>query len=201
MFSKEYEELLGQGDNSSTSSLSTIEERANWEKQLNDLEEESEAQLKHIALLETQLEQLQKERLEEQAANRREMDQLAADLQSTQSRLIEVVEREAKLSHKLECLRDASSKSPNRPLSPTPKPGLLPPGYSPLKSKGWAKNQRQQAPCSSTSSSPCKSFEMATDGVDGRTPKVSLSRATILPYINQINEIAVGLAFDEPKSI
>ena len=49
----EYEELLlSQGDGeSTTSSLSTIEERSNWEKQLNDLEEEAELHLRQIANL------------------------------------------------------------------------------------------------------------------------------------------------------
>ena len=49
----EYEELLlSQGDGeSTTSSLSTIEERSNWEKQLNDLEEEVELHLRQIANL------------------------------------------------------------------------------------------------------------------------------------------------------
>jgi len=171
----EYEELLGQGDNSSTSSLSTIEERANWEKQLNDLEEESEAQIKQIALLESQLEQLQKEKEEEAARSQQELDLITAELQATKLMLADVLEREAKLITKLENLRDvpAVSKSPpsphlNRPLSPTPKPGILPSGYSPLKSKGWAKNQRSPA-----SLSPCKSFESTIDGVDGRQVPVT----------------------------
>lgn len=49
----EYEELLlSQGDGeSTTSSLSTIEERSNWEKQLNDLEEEVALHLRQIANL------------------------------------------------------------------------------------------------------------------------------------------------------
>lgn len=76
----EYEELLGQGDNSSTSSLSTIEERTNWEKQLNDLEEESEAQIKQIALLESQLEQLQKEKEEEAARSQQQLDVITVEL-------------------------------------------------------------------------------------------------------------------------
>ncbi|EFX84463.1 hypothetical protein DAPPUDRAFT_222984 [Daphnia pulex] len=168
---KEYEELLGQGDNSSTSSLSTIEERANWEKQLNDLEEESEAQIKQIALLESQLEQLQKEKEEEAARSQQELDVITAELEATKLMLADVLEREAKLITKLENVREnvpAVSKSPpsphlNRPLSPTPKPGILPSGYSPLKSKGWAKNQRSPA-----SLSPCKSYESTIDGVDGR---------------------------------
>jgi hypothetical protein len=167
----EYEELLGQGDNSSTSSLSTIEERTNWEKQLNDLEEESEAQIKQIALLESQLEQLQKEKEEEAARSQQELDVITAELEATKLMLADVLEREAKLITKLENVREnvpAVSKSPpsphlNRPLSPTPKPGILPSGYSPLKSKGWAKNQRSPA-----SLSPCKSYESTIDGVDGR---------------------------------
>lgn len=166
----EYEELLGQGDNSSTSSLSTIEERANWEKQLNDLEEESEAQVKQIAQLEAQLEQLQKEREEDKARSQQEIDQITGDLKSTKAMLIEATERESKLINKLESMRDPSTKSPqqqNRPVSPTPKPGILPPGYSPLKSKGWAKSQRSPA-----SLSPCKSFDSTIDGVDGRSSQV-----------------------------
>lgn len=166
----EYEELLGQGDTSSTSSLSTIEERANWEKQLNDLEEESELQIKQIAQLETQLEQMQNERDLETIRSRQELSQLTTDLQSTKLMLAEAIEREEKLTIKLENLRELlpASKSPpsphfNRPLSPTPKPGILPSGYSPLKSRGWAKNQRSPA-----SLSPGKSFESTIDGVDGR---------------------------------
>ncbi len=166
----EYEELLGQGDNSSTSSLSTIEERANWEKQLNDLEEETEAQVKQIAQLESQLEQIRRERAEDAARSQEEKDHLTADLQATKLMLAEAIEREAKLITKLENMRDPPVKSltqQNRPLSPTPKPGILPPGYSPLKSKGWAKSQRSPA-----SLSPCKSFESTIDGVDGRTAQV-----------------------------
>jgi seryl-tRNA synthetase len=168
----EYEELLGQGDNSSTSSLSTIEERANWEKQLNDLEEESEAQIKQIALLESQMEQMQKEKEEEAVRLKQELELITEELQVTKSMLTDVMERESKLITKLENMREVSlpavSRSPpnqnlNRPLSPTPKPGILPSGYSPLKSKGWAKNQRSPA-----SLSPCKSYESTIDGVDGR---------------------------------
>ncbi|XP_057374956.1 ninein-like isoform X2 [Daphnia carinata] len=183
---KEYEELLGQGDTSSTSSLSTIEERANWEKQLNDLEEESEAQIKQIAQLEAQLEQMQKEKDLETIRSRQEIDQLTADLQSTKLQLAEAIEREEKLIIKLENVRELlpASKSPpsphsNRPLSPTPKPGILPPGYSPLKSKGWAKSQRSPA-----SLSPCKSFESTIDGVDGRQLRrsPSLNSGTSEPH-------------------
>ncbi|XP_045033460.1 ninein isoform X2 [Daphnia magna] len=184
---KEYEELLGQGDTSSTSSLSTIEERANWEKQLNDLEEESEAQIKQIAQLEAQLEQMQNEKELETIRCRQEADQLTADLQSTKLLLAEAIEREEKLIIKLENLRELlpASKSPpsphsNRPLSPTPKPGILPPGYSPLKSRGWAKNQRSPA-----SLSPCKSFESTIDGVvDGRQLRrsPSLNSGTSEPH-------------------
>lgn len=184
---KEYEELLGQGDTSSTSSLSTIEERANWEKQLNDLEEESEVQIKQIAQLEAQLEQMQNEKELETIRCRQEADQLTADLQSTKLLLAEAIEREEKLIIKLENLRELlpASKSPpsphsNRPLSPTPKPGILPPGYSPLKSRGWAKNQRSPA-----SLSPCKSFESTIDGVvDGRQLRrsPSLNSGTSEPH-------------------
>nr|CAH0106025.1 unnamed protein product [Daphnia galeata] len=185
---KEYEELLGQGDNSSTSSLSTIEERANWEKQLNDLEEESEAQIKQIALLESQMEQMQKEKEEEAVRLKQELELITEELQVTKSMLTDVMERESKLITKLENMREVSppavSRSPpnqnlNRPLSPTPKPGILPSGYSPLKSKGWAKNQRSPA-----SLSPCKSYESTIDGVDGRQLRrsPSLNSGTSEPH-------------------
>lgn len=169
----EYEELLGQGDNSSTSSLSTIEERANWEKQLNDLEEETQMQTQEIARLQAQLEQLQKEHEQEAARLRHENDQMAADLRSTKAMLEEALDREVKLLLKIDNMRDSPAKPPlhlPRPLSPTPKPNILPPGYSPLKSRGWAKNQR--SPGSPASLSPCKSFDSTIDGVDGRAAKV-----------------------------
>lgn len=139
---------------------------------MNDLEEESEAQVKQIAQLEAQLEQMQNEREEEKLRSQQEIDQIAAELRSTKAALVEAIERESKLLIKLEIMRDPSTKSPqhpqlNRPVSPSPKPGILPPGYSPLKSKGWAKSQRSPA-----SLSPCKSFDSTVDGVDGRPIQV-----------------------------
>ena len=193
----EYEELLGQGDNSSTSSLSTIEERANWEKQLNDLEEETEAQVKQIAQLESQLEQLRRARAEDAARSQEEKDQLTEDLQSTKLMLAEAIEREAKLITKLENMRDPPVKTltqQNRPMSPTPKPGILPPGYSPLKSKGWAKSQRSPA-----SLSPCKSFESTIDGVDGRTAQVRFNTRFEFKLRNEKKDIKNWLLIQPPN--
>lgn len=172
---KEYEELLAQSDGSSTSSLSTIEERTNWEKQLNDLEEENQANLEQISRLELELEKVRQEHFNERHDMLEERDQLSADLESTKLLLAEAVEREGKVVLQLEQLRSnnasghsspsksisrSTSPSLNRPISPTPKPGLLPSGYSPLKSKGWAKSQR--------SSPPIKPAESALDAADGR---------------------------------
>lgn len=166
---------MAQSDGSSTSSLSTIEERTNWEKQLNDLEEENQANLEQIARLELELEKIRQEHFNERHDMLEERDQLSADLESTKLLLAEAVEREGKVVLQLEQFRSnnasghsspsksvsrSTSPSLNRPLSPTPKPGLLPSGYSPLKSKGWAKSQR--------SSPPIKPAESALDAADGR---------------------------------
>lgn len=163
---------MGQSDNSSTSSLSTIEERTNWEKQLNDLEEENQAHLQRIASLEAQLEEIGRDRLVDTERAIQERNQLLADLEATKILLSEAVEREEKLTIKLEQLRSSPSKSPptNRPVSPTPKPGILPSGYCPLKSKGWAKSQR----------SPMKSADSALDAVDGRKIPVRASSTFII---------------------
>ena len=169
----EYEELLGQGDNMSTSSLSTIEERANWEKQLTDMEEESQAQLAQIADLETQLDRLRSEREVEIARLTEERDKIIAESDNIKSLLAEAVEREEKLIMKYEMAAARTSptikssahpQQQQRPVSPNPNPGILPSGYSPLKSKGWARSQRSPG----HNKSP---VESSSDGVDGRIPQ------------------------------
>lgn len=176
----EYEELLGQSDASSTSSLSTIEERTNWEKQLNDLEEENQEQLRQIDDLERKLEQLYQEQADERQRAREAAEKLSADLEATKVLLTEAIEREEKLIARLEQMRPTPSTSPTkspplaspatspslRPMSPTLKPGLLPSGYSPLKSKGWAKSQRQ---------SPSKSTDASLDAVDSKKETVNVN--------------------------
>jgi len=135
---KEYEELLlSQGDGeSTTSSLSTIEERANWEKQLNDLEEESQLHLSQIAHLETQLEDIQAQHTKDIERLKQEKLKSQEDVDAMKLLLTEAVEREEKL------MTNIRSPLPGaRPLSPSPK-SILPSGYCPLKSKGWAKTQR-----------------------------------------------------------
>ena len=170
MLIQEYEELLGQGDNMSTSSLSTIEERANWEKQLNDMEDESQAQLAQIAELEAQLTQLRQERQVDIERLVEEREKLMKENDKIRNLLAEAVEREEKLIIKYEQAANASPtiKSPvhsqqPRPVSPTPNPGILPSGYSPLKSKGWARSQRSPG----HNKAP---VESSSDGVDGRLP-------------------------------
>ena len=170
---------MGQSDNSSTSSLSTIEERTNWEKQINDLEEENQVLSKQISSLESQLEEIRRDRLSETERAVQERAQLLAGLESTKLLLAESVEREEKLTIKLEQLRSSPSRSlsSTRPSSPTPKPGLLPSGYSPLKSKGWAKSQR----------SPVKTAESALDAVDGRKiPVILPSPFCAHAYLNNV---------------
>ena len=164
---------MGQGDNMSTSSLSTIEERANWEKQLNDMEEDSQAQLAQIVDLETQLDRLRSEREADIARLTEERDKIIAESDKIKSLLAEAVEREEKLIMKYEVAARTSPtiKSPvypqqqqQRPVSPNPSPGILPSGYSPLKSKGWARSQRSPG----NNKSP---VELSSDGVDGRIPQ------------------------------
>jgi len=133
---KEYEELLlSQGDGeSTTSSLSTIEERSNWEKQLNDLEEEAELHLRQIANLQSQLEADGEAHTKEIQRLTEERDNYLEDVDALKSLLAEAVEREGRLS-------SASSVRSTRPVSPS-HDIVLPSGYCPLKSKGWAKTQR-----------------------------------------------------------
>jgi len=135
---KEYEELLlSQGDGeSTTSSLSTIEERSNWEKQLNDLEEEVALHLRQIANLQSQLATNEETYANEIQRLTLERDKSLEDIDALKTLLAEAVEREGK--------SNGGANRSTRPVSPSPEI-VLPSGYCPLKSKGWAKTQRNGA--------------------------------------------------------
>lgn len=187
---------MANSDNQSTSSLSTIEERAQWEKQLNDLEEETQAQAKEIAGLKTQLERALHDRAMETARLQEEKERLEEELDAIKAKLADCKEREEKLNARIDLLlsNPPQVRSPmsscSRPASPIPKQGPLPPGYSPLKNKAWAKPQRPYA-----SLSPSKSVESAIDGVDFRSVPVSACWRARFRCVSRVISVSTTILF------
>ena len=179
----EYEELLSQSDASSTSSLSTIEERANWEKQLNDVEEECEALRQQVDDLQRKLQRAEQQHQAEVERIILEKNKLIEEIEAIKKSLAESAVREEELRARCEQMQQQqqefqqqlgkqqdkqqqNSRSSPRPVSPIPKPGILPPGYSPLKSKGWGRTPR------SVPASPWKCCGSSPDGADVRKVRV-----------------------------
>jgi hypothetical protein len=190
----EYEELLSQSDASSTSSLSTIEERANWEKQLNDVEEECEALRQQVDELQRKLERAEQQHQAEVERIILEKNKLIEEIEAIKKSLAESAVREEELKARCEQMQQQqqefqqqlgkqqdkqqqNSRSSPRPVSPIPKPGILPPGYSPLKSKGWARSPR------SVPASPWKCCGTSPDGGDVRKVRVSLVSSTTHMFV------------------
>ena len=146
-FCIEYEDLLSQGDNlSSSSSLSTIEERANWEKQLTDAEEECQSLRQRVTDLRRRLAQMERDHDEAVSKMNDEREHLVGRVRnlekSFQKRQEEGEEQENFMKINNQLVSTVKIVGTPRPVSPIAKPAILPSGYSPLKSKGWARTCR-----------------------------------------------------------
>ena len=128
---KEYEDLLSQGDNlSSISSLSSIEERANWEKQLTDAEEECQSLRQRVTDLQRRLAQMERDHDEAVSKMNDEREHLVGRVRnlekSFQERQGEEEEQENLMKINNQLVSTVKIVGTPRPVSPIAKPAILP---------------------------------------------------------------------------